>query len=365
MPIFSDAFTVASDTELHAYNAAYTQIAFPSSVVMTVLGAQDYPHPSAEASDCYYRATPSGFPTGNQNIQTDIQPVKGGGSGSHYLFARVTDATAAAKMYALEINEEGASVRFLYIDSDSFTQLKVSTTAVPVGVHTYKFEAVGTGATVTLKWYLDGVLTDSYVDSSATVIDSGAPGFGYWIFDGGDGTYHHDNLVIDTPAGGSTTNLSEAGSTTPTGALHNKAQHKLAGSISPSGAVSSVEVPGSQSISLAGSITPSGILSVAAGINSMIGSSSPSGTVSFSIIGGLLRDTFNGSIAPHGAVHLLAKHKVAGSITPSGALVTHTPSHLTTAVAGSITPTGDVRNVQLPPAHGGGYGWVHHRWHRR
>lgn len=365
MSIFSDAFTVGSDTELHAYNPFYTAIAYASSTTATVRSAQGNIFPVAESLDCYYRCAPTGFPSGDQNVSADIVAVDSGGSGSCYLFARVSDATSAAKMYALEVNQQGSAVRLLYIDSDTFTQLLSSTTVAPTGTHNYKLEITGAGATVTIKWYLDGVLQDTVTDSSATRLTSGAQGVGFWVGNGNLNTYSIDNFVIDAPAGGTTQNFSGSGSSTATGALHQKAQHKVAGSITPAGTFSGTVVPGTQFATLSGSITPAGAITVAAGIDSVVGSVAPSGSVTFAIIGGVVQDNFAGSVTPQGIVHLQAKHTVAGSITGTGALAMHSPTILTSTMVGSCTPSGAIRNVQLPPARGEGHGWIHHRWHRR
>lgn len=287
----------------------------------------------------------------------------------------------------IDLGGNGAGFIGLFLETGVATTVATSPTTFRAIVITWTAPVGGVGGDQTVTIQIDGGTIVSHTVTGGLVDGAAALTFGDYYPGSGNANggikvaacvipdhvvnsteaaawvTYKTNLLAGTFPSGFTT--SQSGSITPSGAVHQKVERKLAGSVTPSGALSNSTVSGLATKSLAGSVTPSGILSVAAGINSVVGSSSPSGTVSFAVIGGIVQDSRAGSITPAGVLHLLAKHKVTGSIAGSGAVATHLPTLNTKSVAGSISPTGAIRNVLLPPATGEGHGWIHHRWHRR
>ncbi|OJY47602.1 hypothetical protein [Pseudonocardia sp. 73-21] len=123
--------------------------------------------------------------------------------------------------------------------------------------------------------------------------------------------------------------LALAGALAPSGAVARQLAKTVAGAVSPSGAI--LRQPGK---SLAGSVSPSGALAtIRTRLLAVAGAVAPSGL--------LLRRTgkpMSGGVAPVGVAAKQTVRRLAGSITPTGAVAA--VRSILLALAGAVTPSG-------------------------
>lgn len=185
---FTDNFPNATGASiaLQTYNAAYEQIGVNSASGSPPGAAWEIfvqngggLVPASTDEEAFYRYNGAGVPTGDQDITTTVVLGETAGS-SVYIFARCTAGDTTANFYLLELNSAGDLHMYRY-DADAVTSFAGDGGTYAVSSsHTVRFVVTGTGATVTLQGYVDGVLKITQTDTSASRIVSGTPGLGFF-----------------------------------------------------------------------------------------------------------------------------------------------------------------------------------------
>lgn len=198
----SDSFTEASDTTLASHNAdtggaGWTKHA-ASAGTMTVQGSSDRVRSDGSEGDYYHTATPG---SANYYGQEDLVWV----STNNYAGVIVRMDTSATTWYGAGYDSGNTRWELFKAVAGSFTTLGTSSASFTSGTHTIKLDVSGTGATVSLTFYVDTVSTLTASDTDANRITA-TNKVGFYTASGAGNGYQVDNLSgVDGTGGASTT----------------------------------------------------------------------------------------------------------------------------------------------------------------
>lgn len=197
--VFTDSFTVGSDTALESYPSAgdpdYANISGADN--LDVNAANDRVQGTTSGADEVYRIIDAAVPTGNQKISANCGVTTGYSCG--YLGVR---GSASFNAYLLT-RASNTTWELWRIDAGSWTLLtswSVSTTDSTTQAIAIKAE--GTGATVTLTPTIAGSDRTAYNDSAASRKTSGTPCVAVYQTSVVAGNFVDDVSVDDLAAAG-------------------------------------------------------------------------------------------------------------------------------------------------------------------
>lgn len=343
--VFTDNFTVTSDTNLSAYPSGSADYAYMrgSGTNLTVNAANDRVQSPSTTDEYHARIIDAAVPT----------------TGGHEITATIYSSTTDSGMLLLRCSASADTCYLSYCDVTQTNEVQIyrfvagTPTLIAsadrslsgAAARTWVFRAVTNGSQVDLTLTIGGTTALTYSDTSGSRITSGAPGIG--IYNGTANTAYVDNVSVDDLTSGTQYTQAASGALTPAAALIRQTATAKAGSLTPSGAasrqagklLSGALTPAATLIRqvrtlLSGALTPSGALAAARTVlASMSGSLTPAGA--------LIKRTAlsaSGMLAAASALTRQAAHILAGVLTPSGALAS-VRTFLQT-VSGALTPSG-------------------------
>lgn len=196
--VFTDNFTVGSDTPLESYGDYAAGV---GGNALTVYASTDRVEcePASYSTDVAYVSTSTAAPTGDQEVSADC-----GISGSSYLGGYIGvrgDATSGGNGYVW-IPADSVTYEYWRVDNGVFTMLAQRSGGFPSGTRATKLKAEGAGATVTLTGTVDGTPYATYGDSSGSRKTSGKFILGFFA----NSTSHFvDNISVDNLSAAATT----------------------------------------------------------------------------------------------------------------------------------------------------------------
>lgn len=203
--VFTDNFTVASDTGIAAYPSGSADYAYMrgSGTNLTVNAANDRLQSPNTADEYHARIIDAAVPTtGDHEITGTVFSDTSGNSGMLLLRC----SSSADSCYAAYCDlTDPAEVRIYRFVSGTATLIASADRGLTgSAARTWVFRATGSGATVSLSLVIGGTTALTFNDTNAARLTSGAPGVG--IYNGtANAVYVDDISVDDLVAGGGTT----------------------------------------------------------------------------------------------------------------------------------------------------------------
>lgn len=208
--VFTDNFTVGSNTNIDAYPAAGADYAYNagSGANLTVNAANDRVQNGALNVFYAARIIDASVPTGDQEMKALCGHLSDASLGNGYVCARMATGGTLTNYYWLHLDTGNVNeVRVLRDDNGSSVLVDSFNDgiAAAAGSNTHRLKVTGAGATVTLEVQLGnpGTTHSGITDSTANRKTAGPPGLGAYNENAaGDGWVDDvsvDDLVSTTP----------------------------------------------------------------------------------------------------------------------------------------------------------------------
>jgi hypothetical protein len=190
--VFTDTFTVGSDTELSSYPSAgapdYARIS--GTGTFTANAVNDYVRAAGTSTEIVYRIINAAAPTGSQEITVDNYHA----AGNYETFGACVRCASTADAY-VAIVVSGSTVELYRMDSGTMNLIATaSRTNTMNAVVACRFKAVTNGSQVDIEFQANATAVVTYSDTSGSRKTSGTPGL--WSYFGGAGFYA-DNISLD------------------------------------------------------------------------------------------------------------------------------------------------------------------------
>lgn len=194
--VFTDNFTVASDTALSSYPSAGSpdySFVTGSDTTAIVSGANDRVELAASGADKFavIRNIHAGLPSGDEQLT-----LTGNCANTNIFELVLRGNTTDQTSYVASVDLNAANEVGIYsVDAGgTYTTLASADRGLSAGTHTVRFKATGTNP-VLLEVQVDSTTVVTYSDSSAGRITSGDEGFN--IFAAAGTTSWVDDFIVD------------------------------------------------------------------------------------------------------------------------------------------------------------------------
>jgi hypothetical protein len=200
--VFTDAFTVASDTNIDAYPSGTPDYAYNnrSGSDLTVNATNDRVQCPSAGIDPIARIIRAGLPTGNQEITATCNNSTSGADDTGNVIVRL--ATDGSTKGYVSYRTSGPRIDIYKITAGpTFTQMGTGSSASVNGSATIRLKATGT-TTTTVEVQVNALSTYVAPADTSTPHQSGVPGI--HIYNNNTNVGWVDNISVDDLAGGAT-----------------------------------------------------------------------------------------------------------------------------------------------------------------